>query len=168
MRSRARRAFALTVRLLVLEKGGPAILGGVQMDAAKGDEPACAGSEHLQVFPLSLVHQRGGLFKLVRRHALSEKGDDVLHTAFIGCERVKWITNKEQIALDDPMRVEDRATRIKAVWEDQRGAFIVQRPSATGEQCSGAVMDRDSEPAARDALRRETIEDCTLRALVRL
>ena len=28
------------------------------------NEPACAGSKHLQVFALSLVHERGELFEL--------------------------------------------------------------------------------------------------------
>jgi len=34
------------------------------------DEPACAGSKHLQMFALSLVHERGELFELQRRDVL--------------------------------------------------------------------------------------------------
>jgi len=36
-------------------------IAGIQIDK---DEPACAGSKHLHMFALSLVHERGELFKL--------------------------------------------------------------------------------------------------------
>lgn len=107
------------------------------------------------MFALSLVHERGELFELERRHVLGEKGDDVLDAVLVRREHLERIADKEQIVLDDAMRVEDRATRIEAAGEDQRGAFIFQRAPAIGEQRAGAVMDRDREPAASDAFRRE-------------
>ena len=67
------------------------------------DEPACAGAEHLHMFALPLVHERGELFELWHRHVLGEKGDDVLDTALMRREHLKRIADKEQIALDDPI-----------------------------------------------------------------
>ena len=107
------------------------------------------------MFALSLVHERGELLKLERRHVLGEKSDNVLDAAFMRRERVMWIVHQEQFALDDAMRVEDRAARIEAVGEDQRGAFVFHCAPAVGDQRAGAIMDRDREPAASDALRRE-------------
>ena len=70
-------------------------------------------------------------------------------------ERGKRIADKEPIALGEAMRVEDRAARIETFGEDQRGAFVLRRAHAIGDQRAGAIVDRDREPAAPDALRRE-------------
>jgi len=104
---------------------------------------------HLDLSSLSYDQKDLGALK-----ALLHRADEVQVSVYL-LERVKRIAHREQIALDDPMRIEDRAARTEAVGEDQRGAFVFHRTPAVGEQCAGADMDRDREPAAHDALRRE-------------
>ena len=116
------------------------------------DEPAFAGSKHLQMFALSLVHQCGELLKLKRRHVLGEKGDDVLDAALMCREHLKRIADKEQVAFDDAVRVEDRDARIEAVGEEQKGALVFHRSAAIGEQRARRIVDRNGESSAHDAL----------------
>ena len=91
------------------------------------NEPAFASSTHLQIFAISLVHERGKLFKLQCGRVLGEKGDNVPDAAFMRGEHLKRSTDKEQIVLDDTVRVEDCNARIKAVGEKQEGAFVFHR-----------------------------------------
>ena len=70
-----------------------------------------------QIPALSLVHERGELFKLWRRHVFREKGDDILDAIFMRRERLKRIAYKKQIPVGDSMRIEDRTARIEAVRE---------------------------------------------------
>jgi hypothetical protein len=44
-----------------LATGGSRPIAAIQIDK---NEPACAGSKYLQMFALSLVHERSELFKL--------------------------------------------------------------------------------------------------------
>src|ERR1700733_14575845 len=108
------------------------------------------------MFALPLVHERGELFKLKRRHVLGEKGDDILDAALMRGEHLKRIAHKEQIALDDAVGIEDRDAWIEAVGEEQEGAFVFDRTPAVGEQDAAGIMDRNGEPAAHDALGSET------------
>src|ERR1700677_653559 len=104
------------------------------------------------MFALSLVHERGELFKLKWRHVLGEKSDDVLDTALMRGEHLKRIADKEQIALDNAVRVEDSYARIEPVGEEQEGALVLHGAPAVGEQHASGIMDRNGEPAAHDAL----------------
>src|ERR1700722_15170734 len=102
------------------------------------------------MFALSLVHERGELLKLKRRHVLGEKGDDVLDAALMRREHLKRIADKEQVALDDAVRVEDRNARIEAVGEKQERALVLHGSSAVGKQDTGRVMNGNGEPSAHD------------------
>ena len=115
------------------------------------------------MFALALIHERGELLKLERRHVLGEKGDDVLDAALEGREHLKRIADKEQVALNDPVRVEDRRARIEAVGEEQLRALVVHRTAAVGEQDAGRVMERNGEPAAHDALGSEARAEVSCR-----
>ena len=95
------------------------------------------------MFALSLIHERGELLKLQRRHVLGEKGDDVLDPAFMRREHLKRIADKEQIALGDAVSVEDCDARIEAVGEEQERALVFDGAPAVGDQDAG--RDHGSE-----------------------
>src|ERR1700733_12642408 len=104
------------------------------------------------MFALPLVHERGELFKLKRRHVLGEKGDNVLDAALMRREHLKRIADKEQVALDDAVGVEDRDAGIEAVGEEQEWALVFDRAPAVGEQYAGRIMNGNGEPSTHDAL----------------
>src|SRR5271163_231203 len=52
-------------------------------------------------------------------------------------EHLKRIADKEQIAFDDAVRIEDRDAGIEAVGEEQEGALVLHRTAAVGGQDAG-------------------------------
>jgi len=57
--------------------------GSLAQSAGKKEGLFCAGSKHSRLFALSLVHERGELLKLYRRHILGEESDNVFDAAFM-------------------------------------------------------------------------------------
>ena len=90
---------------------------------ASRNEPACAGSKHLHIFALPLVHESRELLKVQRRKVLGEDGDDVLDTALMRGEHLKRIADEEQVALDNSVRVERSRCADRSRWGKRKSGL---------------------------------------------